>query len=153
MKVLVPTVPRVYQPNPASGATTQVTMKADMPWQRTVRVGKPRMQISGLGDDYQPAVDITQSDGGAAALPQAKPAQPAGFSWGGLIDDIAKVGTAAATAVVQKQLGPKLTTTQKLMPYTSAGGVNWVVVGGIAAVVGVGIFFMTRKGGKRRGRR
>lgn len=178
MRVLVPTVRRVYQPNPASGATTQVTMKADMPWQRTFHVGKPRMQISGLGQgddsgdmtaaqfqeqlDFQSAASTpaaqafqaqlnTQS---ASALP-APAATPVPSFWGGLVNDITKLGTAVAAAEINKTTAPK--TTMQKVGAVVAQPMNMAMIMGVVAVLGVGIFFMTRKGGKggkgRRGRR
>lgn len=163
MRVLVPTVPRVYQPNPGSGATTQVTMKADAPWSRTVTVGKARNQISGLGAMSGLGITTTVTDTGTAQAVTAPAAQPdttqAGWSWTSALNSILpsalKIAEAGATAAINKQLGPKLTTTQQFMPYTYAAGPNWVVIGGIVAALGVGIFFMSKANakGKRRGRR
>lgn len=170
MRVLQPVVDRTYDPNPQGSATATVTMAAAMPFQRAVRVtryGSRPANVAGLGDDpgaidsgslssnpppddtsfinaqYAPAVTPVT---GTAATP-ATAAQPSTS----LLDQFASALTKASATVVQgaaTNVANRLTG-QTAKPASTFSAIatspSWLLIGGVVAVGGLGLWLMMRK--------
>lgn len=166
MRVLQPVVDRTYDPNPQGSATTTVMMAAAMPFQRTVRVtryGSQPANVAGLGDATSDATDQMNADAAAynasvaadsaASKMTAPSAQPVSAPQStSLLDQIATGLTKAGTTLVQgaaTRVANRLTGATAAAPartgVLSAGGPSWVLIGGVAAVAGLGLWFMMRK--------
>ncbi len=155
MRVLQPVIDRTYDPNPQGSATTTVTMAAAMPFSRTVRVARYGSQpagMSGLGDatsdaNAQMAADAAAYTAAQSAV-QAVPKSDTSTLWGQLAEGLTRAGSTivqgAATRVANRLTGTSATTLPRTyMP--GASGPSFLLIGGVAAVAGLGLWFMMRK--------
>lgn len=164
-RVLLPVMPRRYDPNPRGSATKHVTMAGDNPFERRVTAvngSARRTMLPGMG-----AIDLTpiaQTTAAAAGDATKTAASGGAIDWTSLAqkvgDSALKVGTTYAQNRIETLYGPKpqpLTGTAATMLPGQAGAsyppppkkssvLPWVLAGaGILAVGGVIIFLRRKK--------
>lgn len=145
-RVLMPVMPRTYNPNPRGSATTTVRMRADMPFERpSMVVNSNRGMLpgmSGLGADPAPGT------------PPIFGAQ--GVDWTALLNQGAQIGIQAGQSAIQNAITPHMQqmstpSINHLPVMTGARAVApakpiwpWVV-GGVVVVGAIGALLLLRK--------
>lgn len=141
-RVLIPVTPRQYNYNPRGSSTTQVLMRADNPFERSVSVEKSQFQRRGvmlpgmgeLGDDPAPAAP-------AAADP-----------WAVLTQGVVDVGKQVAAKELAKPAVRKIPVASKItalpigQPYPPPKKSKLpLIIGGVAVVGLLGALILIRR--------
>lgn len=156
-RVLIPTNPRRYNPNPRGSATTTVTMRSDNPFERGVRASNARM-LPGMGALEIPS-SLTQSLP-ASTVEAAK--STTGINWGGITENLLNTAVKVGGDIATTKLGtPKAQPMQtptiqylqavnpsayaaEIMPGQSTASKMPMILIAIG-VVGLGAVFLLRK--------
>ncbi len=151
-RVLIPVMPRRYNPNPRGSATTTVTMSGDNPFERPVNVlNSTRSMLPGMG-----ALGMTDGPSADASLSPSQPMVPSastGIDWSKILTGAVQAGAQLGVAKLQAQADRALPKTtgitnipvQGYYPPPKHPALPWVIGGGAVLVLGLGAFLFFRK--------